>query len=99
MSVYMIIEIQVKDDQLYAQYVNRVPEVIAKYGGRYLVRGGPVTPMSGDWRPQRIIVIQFETLEDVRACFASQEYRKLAPIRAQSTVGKAIVVESCPPIP
>ena len=43
MSVYMIIEIQIKDNKLYAEYVARVPKVIAKYGGRYLARTGQVT--------------------------------------------------------
>ena len=98
-SVYMIAEMTIKDDKLYSDYVARVPEVIAKYGGRYLVRGGPVTPLSGNWHPERIIVIEFETLEDVRRCFASKEYRELAPIRERSAAGKAIVVEACPPIP
>lgn len=46
MTVYMIIEVEVKDPDLYAEYVDQVPAVIARYGGRYLVRGGKVTPLS-----------------------------------------------------
>ena len=95
MSVYMIIEIEIKDEKLYAEYVQRVPEVIAKHGGKYLARGA-ATPLSGNWNPERIIVIEFESLEDLKKCFASSEYRKLAPIREQSAVGKSIAIEARP---
>ena len=97
MSVYMIIEIEVKDDKLYAEYVEKVPAVIAKYGGSYLARSSQVTPLSGNWKPERIIVIEFETIEHLRRCFGSEEYREIAGLREQSAVGKAIVVDGCSP--
>lgn len=95
MSVYMIIEIEIKDEELYAEYVERVREVVVKQGGRYLVRGGQVTPLSGNWNPERIIIIEFETIEHLRTCFGSEEYRELAPLREKSTLGRSIVVEGC----
>jgi len=95
MAVYLIIEITVKNPELYSKYVERVPEVVEKHGGRYLVRGGRVTPVSQTWHPERIIVVEFPGVEDVRRCFASPEYRELAPLREQATVSKAIVVEGC----
>ena len=99
MSMYMIVEIEIKDDKVYAEYVKSVPGVITKYGGTYLVRGSQVTPLSGNWNPERIVVIAFDSIEDVRRCLASAEYRELAPIREKATAGKAIVVEGCPPSP
>ena len=99
MSVYMIIEMQIKDDKLYTEYVAKVPEVIAKYGGRYLARTGQVMPLSGNWKPERIIIIEFETIEHLRKCFGSDEYRQIASLREQSAVGKAIAVDSCPSNP
>jgi uncharacterized protein (DUF1330 family) len=93
MSVYMIIEIKVKDAEVYAEYVENVRAVVEEHGGRYLVRGGVVTPLSGDWNPERMIVIEFETAEQVRRCFNSAEYLELAPLREQSAVSRAIVVD------
>jgi uncharacterized protein (DUF1330 family) len=52
MSVYMVLEIVVKDPSTYAKYVERVPAVVEKYGGRYLVRGGPVISQEGGWEPE-----------------------------------------------
>ena len=94
MSVYMIIEIQIKDDKLYAEYVAKVPEVINKYGGKYLARTSQVMPLTGNWNPERIIIIEFETIEHLRKCFGSDKYRQISQLREKSAVGKAIVVDS-----
>ena len=69
MSVYMIIEIKIKNNELYSKYVEKIPEVIKKYGGRYLIRGGKITPLSGNWNPERIILIEFVTVEQLQKCF------------------------------
>lgn len=93
MAVYMIIDIQVQNSALYSEYVEKVPAILSQYGGRYLVRGGTVTPLSGNWNPERIVVIEFETMAQLRACFGSAEYRALAPLREHSTTSRSIVVE------
>ena len=93
MPVYMVIEIEVLDEGLYSEYVERVPSVIEKYGGEYLVRGGRVTSLSGGWRPGRIVIIRFKDAESCRACFRSEEYREIAHLREKSTKGRSIVVE------
>ena len=94
MPVYLIADIEVMDAEMYAEYVERAPEVIHKYGGRYLVRGGNAATLSGDWDPERIIVVEFESVERLQECFGSTEYSELAPLREQSTISRSIVVES-----
>jgi uncharacterized protein (DUF1330 family) len=93
MTVFMIIQIEVKDTKLYSQYTQDVKGVVEEYGGRYLVRGGPVTPLSGGWNPERIILIEFSSPEVLRSCFRSEQYHKLASLRERSTIGKSIMVE------
>jgi uncharacterized protein (DUF1330 family) len=56
MAAYMVIEAEVLEPAAYAEYMARVPAVVEKYGGRYLVRGGEVIPLSGEWRPERVII-------------------------------------------
>lgn len=89
----MIIQIEVKDSKLYSQYIQAVKGVVEGYGGRYLVRGGHVTPLSGSWNPERIILIEFSSPEVFRSCFRSEQYRKIASLRERSTIGKSIMVE------
>jgi uncharacterized protein (DUF1330 family) len=97
MPVYMIADIQITDPQRYAQYVDQVAKIVVQHGGRYLVRGGEVTSLSGNWRPERVIVIAFDSMEQLRACFASPEYLALAPLRERSTIARSIVVEGYVP--
>ena len=92
----MIIDIRVKDRGTYTEYVQKVRDVVEANGGRYLARGGQITPMSPDWTPERIVIIEFESIEAVNRCFGSEDYKKLAPLRELSTSTKAIVVEGCP---
>jgi uncharacterized protein (DUF1330 family) len=97
MPVYLIIDIRATDRERYAEYVTAVEEIIAGHGGRYLVRGGKVTPLSGNWRPERLVVIEFESADRARRCFDSPEYREIAALREQSTSSRAIFVEGCRP--
>ncbi len=54
MPCYLVLELEVQDPETYAECVRRAPETIAKYGGRYLVRGGAVEPLSGGRQPRRV---------------------------------------------
>jgi len=95
MAVYMIFEIEVVDADDYATYVKQAPATVKQYGGRYLVRGGEVTPLTGGWGPERIVIIEFLSMEQFREWLTSPEYRAIAPVHERSTKGKAIVVEGC----
>ncbi|MCH7699297.1 MAG: DUF1330 domain-containing protein [Chloroflexi bacterium] len=80
MAVYMILEIEVVDADTYAGYVKQAPATVEQYGGRYLVRGGAVTPLSGEWEPQRMVVIEFPTMERSQEWLTSPEYSAIAPL-------------------
>jgi uncharacterized protein (DUF1330 family) len=97
MPVYMIVEITVKAAPRYAEYIAAARPIVERFGGRYVVRGGPVISLFGDWVPERIIVIEFPSAQRLRECFGSPEYQSIAPLRQESTVSRAIVVEGCLP--
>jgi len=90
----MLVEIAVKDQALYDQYLRLIPAVIGQYKGRYVLRSSKITPNSGGWKPDRIILMEFDTLAELRACFASPEYKALGPMREKSTVTRTIVIEN-----
>lgn len=96
MSVYMIIDSSdVSKPQMYQEYVQRVPAIVAKYGGKYLARGGNVVAICGDWQPKRLIVIEFESMLKFQKWFNSPEYRAVKHLREGSANVKAVVVEGC----
>jgi uncharacterized protein (DUF1330 family) len=97
MPVYLIVEIAVRDRELYQEYVAKAPAIIEQYGGKYLARGGRVTPMMGGWSPERVILIEFDSIEKLQSCFQSKEYLEIAPLREQSTTARSIIIEGYPP--
>jgi uncharacterized protein (DUF1330 family) len=92
MPVYMVIEIQVHDPKQYAEYMRLVPETVKQYGGRYLVRGSPLAA-PGDWKPERMVILEFEDAAALRRWNTSPEYRAVAPLREAATTTRAIVLE------
>ena len=93
MSAFMLVEITVKDLAGYEEYMKQIPPVIEKHNGRYVVRSSKVTPNSGGWTPDRIILMEFSSIDELRACFRSAEYAALAPLRERSTVTRSVVIE------
>ena len=94
MTVYLIVEAkEVFDRELYGEYIRQVPALIEKFGGKYLVRGGAVAVLAGDWEPARLIVVAFDSREQFQRWWNSPEYRKLAPLRERGARTNAIVVE------
>jgi|SRR5579864_5287759 len=96
MAAYLIATIQVTDSTVYEEYRNRVPAVIAAYGGRYLVRGGPVEQLEGDANPQRVVVLEFSSMERLRAFYDSADYRPLIALRQRSARSSLFAVEGVP---
>jgi len=93
LSVYMIIESRVKDQEKYDAYLALVPGMVSSHGGRYLVRGGPVTPMTGSWRPERMIIIEFPSMKNIDEWLSSPEYRAIAPLREAGADVRSVVLE------
>jgi len=95
MSAYFIVEIKTKAEnkQDYAEYVGKVRSIVEKYKGRYLSRGGKVTSVFGKWEPERIILIEFPSVQDIKRWLNSSEYKQVAKLRENSVTTKAIIVE------
>lgn len=93
MKAYLVAHIEVQDPQGFEAYRDKVPAVIAQYGGRYLVRGGTAHPMEGDWQVPRLVIIEFDSLEAARAFYDSPEYQAILPLRLQASRGDMAFVE------
>ena len=94
-GVYLIVDITVRDREIYQRYIEQAAPIVLRHGGQYLVRGGTVISLAGGWKPERLVVIEFPDRASLEACFSSPEYRKILPLREQSTVSRAVIVEGC----
>lgn len=96
MRCYLIVEtVEVRDGDKYAEYVRRVPAVVAAFGGRYLARGGKTDVLSGEWRPGRLIIVEFSSRDALQAWRGSAEYRAIAHLREEAASANAVIIEGC----
>jgi uncharacterized protein (DUF1330 family) len=93
MSAYIIVNIQVTDPVPYAEYIKGTPPTIARYNGRFLARGGPAEKLEGDYEPRRVVVLEFDTFENAKAWWDSEEYRDLRDLRQRSAITDMILVD------
>jgi len=94
MAAYVIVDLSVTDSAGFEEYKKLVPPTIAAYGGKYLARGGRVEMLEGGWDPERLVILEFPTLERAREWWASEAYRLPKQMRQESATTRMIVVES-----
>ncbi|HEY7287923.1 MAG TPA: DUF1330 domain-containing protein [Vicinamibacterales bacterium] len=93
MSAYVVVQIDVTDPVRYEDYKKLVPESLAKFGGRFIVRGGRTETLEGTWAPRRFVMVEFPDMERARAWWASEEYAEAKALRQATSSTEMIVVE------
>jgi uncharacterized protein (DUF1330 family) len=92
LAAYVIADVEVTDPVRYENYRKLTPAAIARYGGRFIARGGEVVPLEGGWQPARMVLIEFPTLEAARTFYDSPEYRAARDARAGAARMRMIAV-------
>jgi uncharacterized protein (DUF1330 family) len=90
---YVLAEFTVTDPDAYKQYAAAVPPILAKFGGKYLVRGGQTVGVEGDSPAGRVVVIEFDSLAAARSFEESQEYQAIAEVRHRAAHGRVFLAE------
>lgn len=93
MPSYIIVDIHITDPVVYEEYRRAAAPTLAPYGGRYCVRGGATEVLEGEWRPGRLVVLEFPDSGQARAWWSSPEYTPLRAIRQRSATSSMILVE------
>ena len=93
MSAYWIARAKITDPTMYKKYTDRVPEIISRFGGKVLARGGRYQIMAGPESFQRYVVIEFPTFERAVACFESPEYQEASVFRRAGGEVETAIVE------
>ena len=90
---YVIAQLKVTNPENYREYVEKVPDVIKKYGGEYLVRGGEHQVVEGEDKFPRIVIIKFPSYEKALECHNSKEYQAGWDIAKNTTERHMQVIE------
>lgn len=93
MATYVISSIDVLDEARHGEYRARGRALAEAHGGRYLVDGGAVDVLRGDWTPRRLTVVEFEDADNLQAMLESEELAEIRKMVAGAIEGTLIVVE------
>lgn len=93
MPAYIVVEVDVHDPDRYEEYKRMVPPSLAPYDGRFIVRGGKVETLEGDWSPERLVIVHFPSVEKAKAWWNSPEYARAKALRQATAKSQMIVVE------
>jgi uncharacterized protein (DUF1330 family) len=93
MCAYVIVEIDIVDPAGYEEYKQLASATVEKYGGKYIIRGGAVETLEGDWNPKRIVVLQFDSMQRAKEWLNSEEYREPRKMRHRTARTRMVVVE------
>ncbi len=93
MACYLVADMRISDPGLFAEFAEAVPATVEQYGGRYLIRGGKFEVAQGDWTPDRVVVIEFGSMDQAKAWYDSPEFEGPRQTLARSSNSNFIFVE------
>ncbi len=93
MPAYLISQIEIHDPKGYEEYRKLVGPSLAKYGGKFVVRGGRIEVLEGTWAPKRVVICEFESADRAREWYHSPEYKPAMDVRQKTADAQIIVVD------
>jgi len=93
MKAYLVLDLKIHDLDSFRAYIDNVPSFIRKHGGKYVVQGAE--PMEGDWRPERMVILEFPARENATAFLGDPEFKDLLAIRHRTTTSNLVLVDGC----
>jgi len=97
MSAYIVAQIEITDPERYARYVQQVPATIAKFGGRYLARGGRSEALEGRQTGKRIAIVEFDSYERAKDWYESEDYAGPKTLRQGASISSLVLVDGIAP--
>jgi uncharacterized protein (DUF1330 family) len=93
MSAYVIAKVKVTDWDQYKEYMKLTPATVEKFGGKFVVRGGQMITLEGPETTERIVLIEFSSLERAKEWYHSKEYGEAKKKREGSATASFIAIE------
>ena len=93
MAAYVFVEIDIFNQELYEEYKKMTPATIQDFDGKFLVRGGQTVHLEGDWNPERIVLLEFPSVERARDWWDSETYTRARLVRQRAAETKMIILK------
>lgn len=95
MKAYLVLDLSVNDLARFKTYIDEIPAFIAKYSGRYIVRGIEPTTIEGNWTPERLVIIEFPERAMAQAFLDDPGAQELFELRHATTASKLLLADGC----
>ena len=95
MKAYLVLDFSINDLAGFRKYIAEIPAFIAKHSGQYIVRGVEPATIEGDWKPDRMVILEFPTRENAEAFLGDPEIQDLFKVRHDTTTSKLVLVDGC----
>jgi uncharacterized protein (DUF1330 family) len=92
-AAYLVVNVTVKDAKRYDDYKPLASASIAQYGGKYLARGGHSEALEGNWKPNRMVILEFPSAEKAKQWWSSTDYADAKAIRQSCSYTELVLVE------
>ena len=93
MTAYVIVDINVIDPIRYENYKRLAAPTVELYGGKYIARGGKTETLEGDWSPTRLVILQFDNMEQAKNWLNSTEYSEARALRHETATSNMVAIE------
>lgn len=93
MTAYVIVDINVIDPVRYEDYKDLAAPTVELYGGKYIARGGITEILEGSWSPNRLVILEFDSVEQAKNWLNSPEYHEPRRLRHETAVSNMVVIE------
>ncbi len=93
MPAYVIVDVETSDPQRYEEYKRMAQETVAQFGGRYIVRGGKMAIVEGEWQPTRIVILEFASYDKAVEWWSSAEYAPAKALRQSLSRTDIVIVD------
>ena len=99
MSAVIIFDVEIRDPVRYQSFMSAVKPALAAAGAHYLARGGAHKVYEGDWRPRRIVVLEFPSIAAWETFYYGPVYQGLKAIRDECSSARLVSVEGLSNLP
>ena len=93
MAAYALIDVEITDHAVFAEFRERAPAVVEAHGGRFLVRGGATEVVQGDWTPHRVVLVEFGSVAQAKSWWNSPDHTELRAILDRCSNATTTIVE------
>jgi uncharacterized protein (DUF1330 family) len=95
MKAYLVLDLAINDFAGFREYIAAIPTHIARHGGQYIVQGVTPTCIEGNWKPQRMVIIEFPERSNAEAFLGDPIIQDLFRVRHETTTSKLVLVDGC----